>query len=233
MTHTFFLLFHEYLHLCWIHLKVKFANIIEYGRVVVHYYPHLPFAKIDLSLLLSYLLSNPFHISKKFLVDRGEEEVYTYGETPLTTMELIARKCEITSQDTVFELGCGRGRTCFWLNQFIGCSVVGIDYIPPFIEKGQNIRNRFNLEHLSFRFEDLFQSDFQGATVIYLYGTCFPAAYIDLLIEKFSKLPKGTKIITVSYSLKDFQSEAPFQIVKQFPALFTWGETEITLQIKK
>lgn len=232
MVHLFLSKIKEGFLLLWINLKVKIINLIEYGHVVIRYYPHFNFAKIDTALLLSYLFSNPFRISKHFLAKKGEKEIYTYGETPLTTLDLIIRQCEITSRDVIFELGCGRGRTCFWLNQIIGSSVVGIDYVPAFIEKAQKIKDRFYVQNVSFRLEDLFQANLNGATVIYLYGTCFSAAYIDLLIENLSKLPKGTKIITVSYALNEFQPEAPFRIIKQFSAPFTWGETDVYLQEK-
>ena len=223
----------ENLVLLLINLKVKLGNLIEFIRVVFKYYPNLNFFKIDSMLLLSYLLANPFHVSKRFLLQRGERDVYTYGETPLTTLDLIAHICGLSVQDIVVELGCGRGRTCFWLNQFIGCTVVGIDYVPAFIEKAQKIKDRFHVQRVSFLLEDLFQADLTGATVIYLYGTCFSAAFIDLLIERFSQLPEGTKIITVSYALTEYQSEAPFEVLKQFPASFTWGKTDVYLQVKK
>lgn len=219
--------------LLWIHFKVTIYNFIEYLRVVVRYYPHFSFAKIDLTLLLSYLFSNPFRISKRFLSSRGAKEVYTYGETPLTTLDHISHNFGITARDVVFELGCGRGRTCFWLNQWLGCTVVGIDYVPDFIDKAQKIKERFHLQHISFRLEDLFQANLKGATVIYLYGTCFSAAEIDILIDRLSELPKGTKVITVSYALTEFQPAAPFRVIKQMTASFTWGKTDVYLQVKK
>jgi SAM-dependent methyltransferase len=223
----------EHWTLLGINLKVKLRNLIEYARVVVNYYPDFKFCKMDTALLLSYFFKNPFRISKHFLIHKGESEIYTYGETPLTTLELISHNFGIAAHDTVFELGCGRGRTCFWLTQFIGCTVVGIDYVPSFIEKAQKIKDRFQVDKVTFRLEDLFQADLNGATVIYLYGTCFSEAHVDLLIEQFSQLPKKTKIITVSYALTDFQPEAPFQVVKQLTASFTWGETDVYLQVKK
>lgn len=222
----------ETMILLWINLKVKSNNFVEFVRVIINYYPNLNFFKIDSTLLLSYFLSNPFRMSKQFLLERGEKEIYTYGETPLTTLDFIAHQCHLSSHDVVFELGCGRGRTCFWLNQFIGCSVVGIEYIPVFIEKAQKIKNRFNLQRVSFRLDDLFQADLSGATVIYLYGTCFSADSIDLLIDRFSLLPDGTKIITVSYALTEYQPEAPFQVLKQFASSFTWGKADVYLQVK-
>lgn len=120
----------EALVLIAIHLKVKCINLAEYLRVIFKYYRNRPFFKIDACLLLSYLFANPFRLSRKFLLQKGERDVYTYGETPLTTMDTIARTCGLAAKDVVFEMGCGRGRTCFWLNQFIGCRVIGIDYVP-------------------------------------------------------------------------------------------------------
>lgn len=222
----------ENLELLLINAKVKFLNLVEFLRVMIRYYPNSAFLKIDSTLLFSYFFNNPFRISKEFLILKGEENIYTFGETPLTTLDAIARECGLTQQDTVFELGCGRGRTCFWLNQFIGCTVIGVDFVPAFIQKAQKVQQRFQVQGVSFRLEDLFTTDLTDATVIYLYGTCYSTAEIELLSERFSQLPKGSKIITVSYSLTEFAPSAPFRVVKQFPAAFTWGVGEVYLQVK-
>jgi SAM-dependent methyltransferase len=232
MAQSFFSKLSENLALFPLQLKVKVGNAWEFIRVIYNYYPNLNFLKIDLSLLLSYLFTNPFRISKRFLLAKGEEDVYKYGETPLTTLDLIARTCAISSSDVVFELGCGRGRTCFWLNQFIGCSVVGIDYVPLFIEKGEKVKNRFHVQGVSFLLEDLFQADLKGATVVYLYGTCFSNSEIARLITLFKQLPKGTKLITVSYSLLEHQPKASFHLLKEFSAPFTWGKADVYLHLK-
>lgn len=231
--HSFYERIKETLLLIAIHFKVKCINFVEYLRVIFKYYGHLLFFKIDACLLLTYLFTNPFRISKRFLIQKGERDVYTYGETPLTTMDVIAQTCGLTAQDMVIEMGCGRGRTCFWLNQFIGCRVIGIDYVPAFIKNAQKVKELLHVDGVEFRLEDLFQADLRGASAIYLYGTCYSAAQIHLLIDRFSQLPEGSKIITVSYALKEFQPDCPFNIRKQFPARFTWGNAVVTLQVKQ
>lgn len=233
MAQSLFSRIKEYIILFGVCLQVKWRNFIEFIRVVFRYYPTLSFFKIDTSLLLSYLFENPYRISKKFLAQRGEENIYTFGETPLTTLEIIARECGLSNRDVVYELGCGRGRTCFWLHQFVGCTVVGIDFVPKFIQKAQRVQQRFHVKGVSFCLEDLFQADLTGATAIYLYGTCYSAEEIERLISCFSNLPTGTKIITVSYSLADFQPSAPFLLIKQFEAAFTWGTTDVYLQVRR
>lgn len=216
------------LRLIWLNLVVKKRNFIEYLRVIFKYYRNLSFMKDDLFLLSKYLFKNPFAISKEFLMKKGEENVYAYGETPLTTMDIIAQKAKIGPSDVVYELGCGRGRTCIWLSAFRGCKVIGIDYVPAFVEKG----NQLNKERVIFRLQDILEADFVGATVIYLYGTCYESSFIKKLISKFKKLPTGVRIITVSYALNEYTDERLFDMVQRFSCTYTWGQADVYVQIK-
>lgn len=222
----------EFFQLFWINLMVQKRSFIEFLKVAYYYYRHLPYCKIDFSLLMIYLFNSPFAVSKKFLQSKGEKEVYAYGETPLTTLDKIAHECHLSFTDTVFELGCGRGRTCFWLKEFIQCKVVGIDFVPEFIERAELIKNRFQVVNVEFRLGDLFQADLREATVIYLYGTSLESDDIKKLIEKFKKLPSGTKIITVSYPLSDYTHEPIFEVMNRFEANFTWGSGDVYMQVK-
>lgn len=222
----------EYLQLLWINLLVKGRNLIEFVKTASRYYSHLSFLKVDLSLLLSYCFISPFKISKDFLIRKGEKEIYAYGETPLTTLEQIAEKCDFSPKDKVIELGCGRGRSCFWLNHFIGCSVIGIDYIPEFIEKANQIKQRFDVSGVQFRLEDMVRSDLSEATVIYLYGTCLEEDSIRKIIANIEKAPPGTKVISVSYPLTDYVSSPSLEVMRVFPAKFTWGIGDVYLHYR-
>jgi SAM-dependent methyltransferase len=187
--------------------------------------------KVDITLLAKSLFKNPFRVSKKFLKEQGATNIYAYGETPLTSLSLIAENCRISQKDVVFELGCGRGRSCFWLNCFLGCRVVGIEYIPEFVNDANEIKDLYHLSNVNFRNEDMLTADLSEATMIYLYGTCLEDTDIKKLITKFEKLRSGTKIITVSYSLLDYTDTAEpfFKIMKVFPAEFTWGTADVYL----
>lgn len=220
----------EWIKLLLLNLMITLYQFWEYLRVIVKYYSHGSFFKVDTYLLFSYLFDNPFKISKRFLRKKGDRDIYTYGETPLTTLDLIARRCGISAKDHVFELGCGRGRTCFWLNQLIGCRVVGIDYVPEFIDRAIKVKEKFHLEMVEFRLEDILSTDLTGATVIYLYGTCLSDELVLQLINHFMRLPKGTKIITVSYSFADYYPKGPFEVVDHFVVPFTWGRGDVYVQ---
>lgn len=223
----------EYYSLLWLNLLVKKRLIVEYLRVISRYYSNSLFRSADLSLLRRYLFQSPFTISKKFLRGKGDEDIYTYGETPLTTLDLISKECDISSADRVFELGCGRGRCCFWLRCMIGCKAVGIEYIPEFVAAANAVKKEKALQGVEFRLEDILEADYSGATLLYLYGTCYDELFLKKLIKRLSRLPPNTRIITVSYSLNEFTKEPLFEVIKHFDAPFTWGNGEVYVQRRR
>ena len=200
--------------------------------MVTQYYPNIAFAKVDIVLVFMYLFDSPFRISKRYLIKKGETEIYAYGETPLTTLAQVAEVCQIGESDVVIELGCGRGRTCFWLNRMIGCRVVGVEYIPDFVERAQRIQMKLGSDGVEFRCEDMLQTDLSDATVIYLYGTCLGEDFIRKLINRFRDLPAGTRVITVSYPLSDYTEEPLFEVMHCFPAKFSWGVGDVYIQTR-
>lgn len=221
------------LELLWIRFTSGIRNLQESLQVIWRYYRRGDFAKVDLYLIRAYLLRNPYRISKQFLMKKGEKNIYAYGETPLTTMEQIARACGIQSSDVVYELGSGRGRACFWLHFFIGCRVVGIEYVPEFVRTAQHVRVHFGIEAVRFHCIDILQADLSAATVVYFYGTMADEAFISGLIEKLKKLPAGAKVITVSFPLTAYTDQTFLQVVKIFSARFFWGEADIYLHVKR
>ena len=228
-----------WLKLFWLNLQVKKRGAIEFCRVVKRYYHNKAFRSADLRLRAAYFLNNAFSICKRYLTEQGAADVYTYGETPLTTLDAIVKECGITAQDHLFDLGCATGRTSFWLNALIGCQVSGIEIIPHFIfeaeqAKTKEVKEALCWKNLNFRCEDILKTSYSGATAIYLYGTCFDDAFLEKLIKQFKTLPKGAKVITVSYPLTDLESGAEiFLLEKQFTAPYTWGTANVYLQVKQ
>lgn len=219
----------DFIKLLGLHITVQAKNFFEYLKVIAKYYPNWTFFKTDIGLQLIYLFDNPFTISKRFLIKKGEEDTYAYGETPLTTFETIAKECRIKPTDTLYELGCGRGRICFWAHSFLKCKAIGIDYIPEFVSRANRITRRLNLKDIHFRQENMIDTQFSDGTVFYLYGTCLEDPFIEKLAAKLALLPSGTKIITISYPLTDYNDK--FIVMKRFPASFNWGIADVYLQV--
>lgn len=211
-----------------LNIRTTFFRIYQWVLTLLFYYPReLKFLWIDVLLALQYLWKNPHHVSRDFLRQRGLTTIYAYGETPLTTLDHIVKECRVLSKDVFYELGCGSGRTCFWMQMFVKCQVVGIDFLPAFITKANRVKKWAAATKLDFIQKDMLECDLQKATVIYLYGTCLDDQTILKLIEKFKHLRPNTKIITVSYPLTEYSDH--FKLLKQFSVRYPWGKADVFL----
>ncbi len=198
------------------YLKTQFFEWKEQRQVEKRFYHNPQFCAQDLTLLERYLVKSPYEISKAYLKAQGAKELYTYGETPLTTMNDIAVECELKEGDRVIEMGAGRGRTSLFLAEYLGCRVIAYEQITDFVEKSVPSPN------LTMLSRDMFEADFSKACAIYLYGTMLLDEEILALAERF---PQNVKIITVSYPLNDYHDQ--YQIKKTFTGKFPWGKTEV------
>ena len=222
----------EWVPLLWVDLKVSWYNFTEYLKVVFRYYRNVKFLLADLTLLSAYLFKNPYKISKAFLQKKGEKNIHAYGETPITTLDSICKKVGITDQDVVYELGCGRGRTCFWISQVIGAKTVGMEIIPDFVSSAQGVVDKYALKNLEFVLQDFKKANFKDASVIYLYGTLLEETAIRDLMNQLAETKPGTSVITISYPLTDYDNHGNFELMKRFPVKFPWGETDAFMQIR-
>lgn len=185
-----------------INLKVTLYRIFHFLHCCIYYYPR--FLWTDLKLASHYFWKSPYKLAKG------------YGETPLRTLDQIATNFRILSKHRVIELGCGTGRTCFWLKQFVGCEVIGVDLSRPLIEKARLVD-----PIIEFRLEDM-QTTQLDADFIYFYGTSFSDDFIRKLAKRMHQ-----KVITVSFPLSDY--DARFYVEKKIEGSFPWGKTDIYL----
>jgi len=209
--------------------KIKGRIWSDQIHVVSNFYKSPRFAGIDLAFGFFSLFSNPYRTCRKFLQKKGKKEIYAYGETPLSTLEIIAKTCELKPEDTWMELGSGRGRGCFWIAHFIGCKTIGIEWIPSFIRLGSFLKSCFQMKNLSFHLQNMEEADFRSATVIYLYGTCLETESLDKILQKMEALPTGARVISVSEPLANNH----FVLQKEFDVQYPWGETKAYLHFRK
>jgi len=208
-----------------VYFRTKFFEAIEQRAVEKIFYKQPRFKELDALLSDAYLGSSGYEISKAYLTKKGAKDVYTYGETPLTTMAQIAESFGITSKDRVIEMGAGRGRGALFLGEYVGAQVKGVELIPRFVEIFQETVSSDRVEMIQ---GDMFTLDFSWATVIYLFGTMLGEEQIKELAARF---PKGTKILTVSYPLEEYAPE--YRVEGQLVVRFPWGKTEIYSNVSK
>ncbi len=211
----------------WLFIKVRLFFLNETRKVRSLFPEFLPYEQ---AFKKAYRFRNSFAICRKFLKKRGEKCIHAYGETPLSVFAKIAKECDLNRKDLLIELGCGRGLGTFFLSYLVGCRVIGIDWIPFFIETAKRVSQNFPSLQVEFFCQEMHLYDFSQATAFYLYGTCLSDENIIQLTEKFKSLPSSVKIITVSYPLNDFSNH--FSTIKRFNAVFPWGEAEVFLNRK-
>lgn len=198
-------------------------------EVKKRYYHDPVFSRLDRALLSAYVFKNPYTISKNYLKKRDAKDIHTYGETPLITYEKIAKEAALKPTDVFLELGSGRGRGALFLHHFFKCHFIGIERIPQFVKLARHLAHKYHQDDVSLICGDMFQLELPKATVLYLYGTALTDQEIVSLVDKLKQYPTGTKIISISYPLTDYD-ENVFHTEKSFPVSFTWGETDAYIQ---
>jgi hypothetical protein len=212
-------------------LRIKVYFLLQWIKTIFQYYSNIKFMFFDIFFSFIYLFFNPYRISRKFLEKKEYKKIYDYGETPLHEMEKIIKECNIQKQDKILELGAGRGKISFWLNYFVKCHITAIEQIPLFVKIANFFIKLFKIKNLNFICRDFFNFEFNSFNVIYLYGTTLNDEKIKALINKFKKLSSYVKIITISYSLNEYDDD--FICKKSFNISFPWGQTKAYLNIKR
>ena len=215
----------------WLFFWVKIQKMLEELRVRRLFHSKARFRLVDRALARSYYFSNPYRQCRLFWEKRGVKEASLYGETPLVIWQKIVEECGLNADDTVVDLGSGRGRGVFFLTEWVGCHAHGVERVDAFVEKARAVAERFNCKRASFSCEEMHQTDLSRSTAVYLYGTCMEDAAIEELITSFQQLKSGTKIITVSFPLTDYSDS--FMLQKRFNCRYPWGEAEVYLQVKR
>ncbi len=215
-------------------LMLSFKQLLSFWQeqwnVLKHYWPRRRFIASWVWLHLSYLFSSPYRLSKRYQQQVHSKDVYVYGETPLSTLAIIAEKASITEADHVYELGAGSGFTSLWLHEINGCEVTAIEQVPVFCWRLQRTARRFHLRRIHVRCDDYMTTELKQASVIYLYGSNLDDDTILKLTLRFAAMPSGTRIITVSYSLDPDNALGVFEPAGCFSAEFEWGTADVYLQ---
>lgn len=147
-----------------------------------------------------------------------------YGETPFSVWETIAKAIDLKESDHFFDLGCGRGRLCFWSSLIFGCRSTGVDWVPKFISRASFFARRFRFSSVRFFCNSLSGVSLKEATVVYLYTYHPEEDQID-----FSELPEGARVITVSEPLR----RQGFIVERELSVEYSWGVADVYLVRKE
>jgi len=153
-----------------------------------------------------------------------------YGETSFRVFDSILREFSIPDTISIADLGCGRGRLCFWLTLVRKqATVIGLEKFPEFVHRAVRVQKWLRLPQVRFIQNDWEALPLKGIDLVYLYGFTKEEHELRRLAQRLASLPGGTKIISVGFSLEDLLP-GTFNLEQKREISFIWGTTEVFLQ---
>jgi 2-polyprenyl-3-methyl-5-hydroxy-6-metoxy-1,4-benzoquinol methylase len=148
----------------------------------------------------------PLHAQAAPAATALREPDVIYVPTPQTVVDAMLKMAAVKKGDVLYDLGSGDGRIPITAAKAHGIRATGIDINPERIaEANANAKAAGVTNLVTFKNEDLFQSDFRDATVVTLY-------LLDSLNEKLRpkllrELKPGTRIVSHAFRMGDWQPE--------------------------
>ena len=133
----------------------------------------------------------------------------------------------VTREDVVYDLGCGDGRIVIAAVKDFGARAVGVDLDPRRIQEARANAARAGVaERVTFRVEDLFDTDIRSATVVTLFLS--PELNARLRPKLVRELRPGARIVSYRYGIGDWAPERTLSVtVLETPhSVFRWRVPE-------
>jgi trans-aconitate methyltransferase len=123
-----------------------------------------------------------------------------YVPTRQEVVEEMLRMAAVTAQDVVYDLGCGDGRIVITAARKFGARAVGVDIMPDRIAEARyNARAAKVEDRVTFRVENLFDTDVTGATVVTLY--LLPEVNVSLRPKLQRQLRPGARVVSHDFDM--------------------------------
>jgi cyclopropane fatty-acyl-phospholipid synthase-like methyltransferase len=130
--------------------------------------------------------------------------------TPGDVVDRMLALAEVTSEDLVYDLGCGDGRIIIAAAKQCGARGLGVDIEPYWVETSRANAKQAGVDHLvTFKVRDALKLDLSPATVVMLYLVEWSTAKFQPLITSMVK--PGTRIVSHSFSMDNW---APVKVEK-------------------
>jgi tRNA G37 N-methylase Trm5 len=133
----------------------------------------------------------------------AQESLAPYVPTPQIVVERMLQMAEVTSNDLVYDLGCGDGRIVITAAKKYGARAVGVDINPERIKESQANAKKEGVEKLvTFKLEDATKVDVSEATVVTLYLLSSSNAILRPILTR--QLKPGARIVSHAFSMGDW-----------------------------
>lgn len=132
------------------------------------------------------------------------EDLAPFVATPMEVVAKMLEVAEVTSEDIVYDIGCGDGRIVVMAAEKYGARGVGIDIDPDRIEEAEERAKAANVTHLiRFYLGDATTMNFSEATVVTLYLLPESNAILRPMFDK--QLQPGVRVVTHNYRIPGWE----------------------------
>jgi len=157
----------------------------------------------------------------------AQEDVHKdvpYVPTSPAVVEAMLKLGEVQKGDILYDLGCGDGRIVVMAAQKFGVARgTGIDIDPDRIKEAQeNARQAGVADHVRFIEKNLFDADFNDATVVTLY--LLPEVNLKLRPKLLKELKVGSRIVSHEFDMGEWQPDKKVDIDSR--VVYLWTVTE-------
>ncbi|MBZ5675811.1 MAG: 50S ribosomal protein L11 methyltransferase [Acidobacteriia bacterium] len=134
-----------------------------------------------------------------------------YLPTTQVAVEAMLKLAGVTSDDVVYDLGCGDGRIVITAAKLYGARGVGIDIDPQRIREANENAKKAGVEQL-VRFEenDLFKANIREASVVTLF--LLTSVNARLRPKLLQELRVGTRVVSNTFDMGDWKPAKEFTV---------------------
>ncbi len=134
-----------------------------------------------------------------------------YVPTTQVAVEAMLKLAGVTSEDVVYDLGCGDGRIVITAAKLYGARGVGIDIDPQRIREANENAKKAGVEQL-VRFEenDLFKANIREASVVTLF--LLTRVNARLRPKLLNELRVGTRVVSNTFDMGDWKPQKEFTV---------------------
>jgi cyclopropane fatty-acyl-phospholipid synthase-like methyltransferase len=135
--------------------------------------------------------------------------------TPEDVVDRMLAFATVTSNDVVYDLGCGDGRIPIAAAVKYGARGVGLDIDPALIEKSRANAKAAGVEHLvEFKVQDVMTADVSRATVVTLFLLSSSNEKLRPMLTR--QLRPGARIVSHAFSMgRSWPAERVDQFVSE------------------
>jgi SAM-dependent methyltransferase len=130
-----------------------------------------------------------------------------YVPTPMPVVDAMLDMARVTTEDILYDLGCGDGSIVVRAASRFGCKGVGVDLNPDRVAEARaHAASHKVTGRTRFEVGDVFEFDFSPATVVTMY--LLPSVNLKLRPRLLKELKPGTRIVSHDFDMGDWAPEA-------------------------